>query len=275
MKKLLIGIGILIVILIIIIAVAVSNLGPMIKTAVNKYGPEITQTEVRLADVDVALFSAEATLSDFLLGNPKEFNTPEAMTVQKIHVNLNEKTILEETIVIDKIEVLSPHINYEIKAKTDNFRAIRNNVKETIGAKEAPPAEKEPAPPEKEKTKKNIIIKDFILKDGRINLATSMLKDQKVTARLPDMHLTDIGKKDGGITPARAFQIIFDAIYEEIQSAQVREALNKELKKLGENFDQLRIDPEGQFDDVLKKGQKELDSVTDSAKDKVKGLFGN
>ncbi|HMA85230.1 MAG TPA: hypothetical protein VKN73_05970, partial [Desulfosalsimonadaceae bacterium] len=98
MKKILIGIGILIVILVIIIAVAVSNLGPMIKTAVNKYGPEITQTEVRLADVDVALFAAEATLSDFLLGNPKEFNAPEAMTVKKVHVNLNEKTILKETI---------------------------------------------------------------------------------------------------------------------------------------------------------------------------------
>ena len=275
MKKILIGIGILIVILVIIIAVAVSNLGPMIKTAVNKYGPEITQTEVKLADVDVALFAAEATIADFLLGNPREVDTPEAMTVKKVHVNLNEKTIMQDPIVIDKIEVVSPHINYEIKGKTDNFRAILNNIRETTGAKEAPPKEKKPAPPEKEKPKKNIIIKDFILTDGRVNLAMTMLKDQKVTARLPDLHLTDIGKKDGGTTPAKAFQIIFDAIYDEIQSSQVRDALNKELKKLGESFEKLELDAKGQVGEALKKGQKELDSATESMKDKVKGLFGN
>ncbi len=275
MKKFLIGIGVLLVILIIIIAVAVSNLGPMIKTAVNKYGPGITQTDVKLADVDVALFAAEATLADFLLGNPEGFDTPEAVTVKKIHVNLNEKTIMQDPIVIDRIEVVSPHINYEIKGKTDNFRAILNNIKETTGAKEAPPAEKKPAPPEKEKPKKNIIIKDFILTDGQVNLAMTMLKDQKVTATLPDLHLKNIGEKDGGITPAKALQIIFDAIYEEIQSAQVREALNRELKKLGEDFEHLELDARGQLDDALKKGQKELDSTADSVKDKVKGLFGN
>lgn len=155
MKKFLIGIGVLLVILIIIIAVAVSNLGPMIKTAVNKYGPGITQTEVKLADVDVALFAAEATLADFLLGNPEGFDTPEAVTVKKIHVNLNEKTIMQDPIVIDRIEVVSPHINYEIKGKTDNFRAILNNIKETTGAKEAPPAEKNP-PLRKRKNPKKI-----------------------------------------------------------------------------------------------------------------------
>jgi hypothetical protein len=275
MKKFLIGIGVLIVILIIIIAVAVSNLGPMIKTAVNKYGPQITKTEVKLTEVDVALFAGEATLADFLLGNPEEFDASEAMTVKKVHVNLNEKTIMQNPIVIDKIEVVSPHINYEIKGKTDNFRAILNNIKETTGAREAPPEEKKPAPPEKEKPKKNIIIKDFILTDGQVNLAMTMLKDQKVTARLPDLHLKNIGEKNGGITPAKAFQIIFDAIYEEIQSSQVREALNKELKKLGENFENLQLDAKGQIGDVLKKGQQELDSATESMKDKVKGLFGN
>jgi len=274
MKKFLITIGILIVVLIIIITVAVSNLGPMIKTAVNKYGPQITKTEVRLADVNVGLFAAEATLEGFLLGNPKGFDSTEAMTVQKVHVNLDEKSVLKDPIVIDKIEVLSPHINYEIKGKTDNFRAILNNVKETTGAKEAPPEPEKPAPTEGEKPKKNIMIKEFILKDGKVNLATTLLKDQKVTATLPDIYLTDIGK-GGDTTPAQAFKIIFDAIYKEIQSPAVREALNKQLQELGKDFDQLQLDAQGQLDDALKKGQNELDSAADSVKDKVKGLFGN
>ncbi len=271
MKKFLIAIGVVVVVLIIIIVMAVSNLGPMIKTAVNKYGPGITKTDVRLNDVDVSLFSAEATLTDFLLGNPQGFNTPHAMTVKKIHVNVDEKSILEDPIVIDKIEVLAPHINYEIKGKTDNFRALLDNIKKTTGAKEAPPEPKQPTPAEGEKPKKNILIKEFILKDGTVDLATTVLKDQTVTATLPDLHLTDIGKKEGGTTPAKAFQTIFDEIYGKLQSSQVKDVLNKQLKELGASLDQLKFDTGGQIDETLKKGKKELDSVKDS----VKGLFGN
>src|SRR6056297_65000 len=270
MKKLLIAVGVLIVVLIIIIAVTVSNLGPMVKTAVNKYGPEITQTDVKLSDVDVSLFAGEATLADFLLGNPEGFNTPQAITVKKVHVNIDEKSILKDTIIIDKIEVMSPHINYEIKGKTDNFRALLDNIKQSTGAKEAPPEKKQPAPDEGEKPKKNILIKEFILKDGTVDLATTMLKDQKVSASLPDLHLTDIGGKDGA-PPAEAFQAIFDKIYAQIQSSQVRDALNEQLKELGPEFAKLQIDAEGSLDKAMEKGKKGLESI----KDKVKGFFGN
>ena len=59
MKKWILIIGALIVVVIIIVlVVGLSNLGPMIKSAVNKYGPEITKTEVHLGDVKVSLFSA-------------------------------------------------------------------------------------------------------------------------------------------------------------------------------------------------------------------------
>ena len=62
MKKwVLIGIGLL-VIVVIVLVVGISNLGPIIKKAVNTYGPKITKTEVRLGDVDVSLFSAKARL---------------------------------------------------------------------------------------------------------------------------------------------------------------------------------------------------------------------
>ena len=70
-----------------------TNLGPMIKTAVNKYGPEITQTDVRLGAVDISIFSAEAKLKDFLLGNPKGFASPHAMKVGAINLNVDEKSI--------------------------------------------------------------------------------------------------------------------------------------------------------------------------------------
>ncbi len=53
MKKwILIGGGVIIAIILVLV-VGFSNLGPMIKRAVNTYGPRITKTVVRLVDVDV------------------------------------------------------------------------------------------------------------------------------------------------------------------------------------------------------------------------------
>ena len=77
-KSILIIFGIIMAVLVIVFVVAMTGLGPVIKKAVNTYGPKMTKTEVKLDDVSVSLFSAEARLNGFLLGNPKGFRTPRA-----------------------------------------------------------------------------------------------------------------------------------------------------------------------------------------------------
>ena len=79
MKKwIFIGFGAIVVIIIAVLLVGVWKLGPIIKTAVNTYGPQFTKTEVRLNDVGISILSAEVKLKDFLLGNPilRIFSTP-------------------------------------------------------------------------------------------------------------------------------------------------------------------------------------------------------
>lgn len=270
MKKLFIILGGLLVLLIIFIAVALTNLGPIIKKAVNTYGPEITRTEVQLKEVDVSLFQGEASLSGFLLGNPKGFKTPHAMTVQSVHVNISEKTIAKDPVIIDTIQVRAPDINYELKGKTDNFRALLENIKESTGAKEAP-AEKQPETGDKKKKpSKNILIKEFILTGGTVHLVSSILKEKSVSVALPDIRLQDIGKKGEGTTPAKAFQEIAEKLYQQIQSEQVRQALNRELKALGKNFDQLELDAGKQIDRLKEKSKEQLDSTKESVKDSMK-----
>ncbi len=135
MKKwILIGGGVLVAVVIILLVVGVSNLGPIIKKAVNTYGPEITKTQVELGDVDVSLLSTEAKLKDFILGNPEGFKSPQVMSVKSIHLNVDEKSLTKDTIIIEKIEVVAPEITYEKIGGTDNFQTIMNNIKKSIGA---------------------------------------------------------------------------------------------------------------------------------------------
>ena len=141
MKKwILIGAGVIVIAIAMILVLGISNLGPIITKAVNTYGPDITKTEVRLRSADISIFSAEVNLRDFYLGNPKGFESPKAMSVGSIHVNVDESTLTKDTIIIDRIQVTAPEIVYENVGGTDNFRTILDNVKESADMAEKPAA---------------------------------------------------------------------------------------------------------------------------------------
>jgi hypothetical protein len=65
------------------------------------------------------------------------FKSAEAMKVGSILVDVDEKSLTKDTIVIDKIEVIAPAITYEKARGTDNFNAIINNVNSFLGTEES------------------------------------------------------------------------------------------------------------------------------------------
>jgi len=87
--------------------------------------------------------------------------------------------------------------------------------------------------PAGEKGGKKLLIRDFIVKGGKVNLTMTGLAGNTVTASLPDIHLKDIGKSQGGASPAEAFKVIFAALHQQITSPAVADALKKSLKDMG------------------------------------------
>jgi len=268
MKKwILIGGGAFVVIIVVVVVLGVSNLGPMIKNAVNTFGPEITKTEVKLGDVGISIFSAEAKLKDFFLGNPEGFKSPQALSVGSIHVNVDEKSITKDTIIIDRIEVVAPEITYEKVRGTDNFKAIQNNVNKVVNANKTA---KTSGAEGKEGEGKKIIIRNFIVKDGKVNLTMSALGGKTIAANLPDIHLKDVGQKQGGASPADAFKEIFDTLYAKITSPAVTNVFGEGLKTLTGGTKALT---EGVTKQLGTAGGGAKEGVK-SATDKLKGMFG-
>jgi hypothetical protein len=257
MKKwILIGIAAVFVIIVILIVLGISNLGPLIKEAVNTYGPRLTKTEVHLSNVKVSLFSGEAKLNDFIVGNPKGFTAPQAMNVGSIYVQVDKKSLTGNTIIIDKIEVLRPVITYEKKSGTDNFQTILNNVKKAVGTGESTTTQTE-----KQGPGKKLVIKDLIVKDGRVDLAVSIanLPAKAISAPLPEIHLKDLGEQKGGSSPAEVFKEVLAVLYTKIRSPDVTNTLTQELKKVAPNLG-----------NISEGGKKEMEK----AKEKIKGLLG-
>jgi hypothetical protein len=247
MKKwIFIGLGAIVVVLIVVVVVGLSKLGPLVKMA----------------------FSAEAKLKKFFLGNPTGFKSPSAMKVGSIYVDVDEGSITKDTIIINKVEVAGPEITYEKRGKSDNFQSILNNVQKNVPKGKT--AKKEPA---KEGPGKKLIINDFVIKNGKVNLEVEMpggvLGDQEIKADLPDIHLKDIGKKKGGASAAEVAKEIIAALYGKIQSPMVMGALNDQLKNLsGVGIEEIGKAAKGAAG-IAEDAGKDAEGVAD----KVKGLF--
>ena len=257
MKKWLYVVGGLLVIVVAVLIYGLSNLGPIIKKAVNTYGPKITKTEVRLEDVGISLLSGEAKLKNLYLGNPKGFKSPQAMRVKAIYVDVDERSITGDTIIIDKVEVVGPEITYEKTGRTDNFKTILNNVKSSARASKS--SKKQSA---KEGEGKKLLIRNFIIKDGKVDLDMSMYGGSSLSASasLPDIHLKDVGKKNGGASPEEVVNIVFAELYKRITSPAVTAEMNKQAQALASQ--------------TLKGGKVDKKDMEKAASDKVKSLFG-
>lgn len=190
------------------------------------------------------------------------------MKVGSVDVDVDEGSLTKDTIVINRVEVVAPEITYEKRGKTDNFQAILNNVKKNVPQKET--AQKETA---KEGSGKKLIINDFIVKKGKVNLAVEMpggvLGDEEIKADLPDIHLKDIGKKEGGASPAAVAKEIFAALYSQMKSPVVMGALKEQIKKLGGAPAEAAEKALKGTTDLVEGTGESVESVTD----KVKGLF--
>ncbi len=267
MKKILIAGVVVIVVVAGIAFFALSNLGPIIKKSINTFGPQITKTNVKVEDVGISILSGQATIKKFLLGNPAGFKSGQAMTVASIYVDIDEGSITQNPIIINKIEILAPEITYEKIAGSDNFQTLLKNIKKSAKA-EGKSAKKSDAG--QGKKGKKIIIDDVVIKGGKVHLVVAGLTDNKITAPLTDIHLTDIGRKTNGATAAQAFEQIFASLYTNISADSVTKIFNDSLKQLGdikipENLQDLgSADPEAT--------QKALDSAGESVESVTKGL---
>jgi hypothetical protein len=62
-----------------------------------------------------------------------------------------------------------------------------------------------------------------------VNVSAAMLKGQKLSAALPDIHLRDIGKQKGGADPSEVVEILVKAISQSSVKAVGTLDLNKVL----------------------------------------------
>ncbi|MCR4378204.1 MAG: hypothetical protein NUV50_08955 [Rhodospirillales bacterium] len=226
MKKLAIGLGLIVVVLAIGIYYLAQNAGRFVEAVIEEQGSRVTQVNVALDGVDISLADLKAGLRGLTIANPSGFKTPRAVNLGEISVKLGEDWS-PSLIVVDEVMVRNPEVTYEIGADGSNIAAIQKNVEDFMrvvsGGKSSEPA------PADDGSAPKIVINDLYIKGGKVNVSSTLLQGKVLPTPLPEIHLSDIGKKSGGASPAEVVDQVISAITKSAGSA----AGSLDLSQLG------------------------------------------
>lgn len=206
MKKILIGLGVVAVVVVGAIAFLVGNLDSLIKQAVEDVGSRATGAEVSLANVEVSVTDGSGALSGLRVGNPSGFKTDYAFDLGGISLSIDPNTVTSDPVVIREIVIDGPKLIYELSGTDSNIDAIQKNVDafaNSLGAGGGGSSSSSGGEGPK------LVIEDLYIRGGEVSVSAGFLEGKALGTPLPDIHLEDIGKDDGGASPAEvASQVI-------------------------------------------------------------------
>lgn len=212
MKKILIVLAAIVAVAIVAALVIGSNLGGIVKSAVETVGPKITQTTLTLDSVSLSPLSGSGSIKGFVLGNPAGYQSPYAIKLGEAKLEVDAKSVASDKIHIKSVKVTDPQITIEGGLTDNNLKKIQANVASFAGGEKA--ASSASSGPQKK-----LQVDDFLLTGAKVEVKLSIFGGHGPTIPLPDIHLTDLGAGDAGITPGDLAKRVFDAVFESVFTA--------------------------------------------------------
>jgi hypothetical protein len=269
-RGLMIG-GVIVVVLLIAAGVGtwylLSNLDSIVKAAVEKVGSDVTGTEVTLDNVEISLTSGKGSLLGFRMTNPSGFEADEAFKFDEVTVVVDTASVTGDPVVIKEVLIAKPEVTYEIGNSGTNLDAIQSNVASSStgsssGGESAGGGGKTP----------NFIVENIYLRGGKVNVLATQFPDNKMSSPLPDIHLKDIGKDQGGATPAEITEQVMEQLLADVTKAVSQIDISGITKNLGESAKKAleSVDTKS-----IEEGAGSLGGAAEDAGNAVKKLFGS
>ena len=218
-----------------------SNLDSLVKTAIETYGSEATQTSVRVASVKIELTDGSGAIRGLTVGNPQGFGTKQAFSLGEIATQVNLKSLSEEVTVIEQITVRAPEVFFELNAAgKNNLAKLKENLSTGRSGGSADSASSKGGGAEPK-----LIIRRLLFADGSIHARVVPLeKDYEL--KLPKIELSNLGGKNGA-TPTQISNQVIDVLTERALA---------EVKKKG--LDQYREKLESEVNKQMEAGKEKL-----------------
>ncbi|NKB38388.1 MAG: hypothetical protein GKR93_14695 [Gammaproteobacteria bacterium] len=213
---------------------SLGSLDKIIQTAVETYGSEMMQAEVKLGGVSLDFEQGQASLNGLYVGNPSGYDTEYAVKLEHLNMTLDLGSLTSNTILIKEVLVQSPDLILEKKEGVSNFDTLMNNINTYIGLEDEGESTKDG-----DETSVKMIIDDLYIKDAKAGISYQLMQGNALSVSMPDIHLEDIGKSEGGIPPGEVVGEIMSKLSGGISSALggIKDGAGKVMDKLKGLFD--------------------------------------
>jgi hypothetical protein len=206
----------------------------IVKRGVEQIGPKITKVSINLDEVRIGLLTGSARVKKLVVGNPGGYKAPNAISVGLAEVGVNSFSVLSDKIVVRSIHIESPEITFEGGLGGNNLSQILDNV--NGAAQQGGPVSTNSAG--KPKPSKKIEVDDFLITGARVHVILTGLGGKEMTLPLPEIHLTNLGRGDDGLTPTELTRAVFTAVISSTTKAVGDAITNLNLTKGAEQLKQ-------------------------------------
>jgi hypothetical protein len=221
-----VGIILLVVVGVGVYLVAFSD--SLIKDAIERFGPEYLGASVSVDAVELSLTEGSASIRGLSIGNPEGFGDGHAMRFNEATLALDSSQISETLVVVTRVLVDGADVAAVARGKKTNFQQLLDNITENTGG--ASQETQETQEPESDSASEmKFIIDKFDFTSAKASLSSDVLGAMDVT--IPDIHLTDIGRKSNGATAAELAQQILKPISSAVTQAAVSQGVDLEGMK--------------------------------------------
>ncbi|MDX1738113.1 MAG: hypothetical protein R3261_07740 [Alphaproteobacteria bacterium] len=296
MKKVLIGLLAVIVIFAGAIAFIYSNLDAWVKEAVETVGSEVTQTAVTLDSANVDPANGKAALNGLVVGNPVGFETEYAVSLGGVSVKMDPTTVTGDVILINEVVIDKPSVIYEMNDNGSNVDALQANVDAFIkrmeeytgsSSSDGSSGSASSAPSEEATSGPKFIIENLYIRDASTTVNIGLLGGKNMSTPAIDIHLTDIGKKEGGVLAAEAAAYVMDNLFNDVSTSVANvvdfDALGDTAKEaadaVGKAVESLANEGGGDvgkvLEDLSKDGGEGIGNAVKDAEGALNSIFGN
>ncbi len=237
LKKIGLGLAALVVVILIASQFLWSNLDRYVKQAIDTYGTAATRAPVNVDGVRLSLTTGEGTLKGLSIGSPPGFTAKQSIYFGVISMRIDTQSLAGDgPVVINDITIDKPKITYEVTPSGNNLDTLARNARDYASGPQAREQRSAPAatagsksgrPGDVASSNRKLIIDSLTITGGEVATIHPMLRGRKVSTDLPSIHMTGIGRSEGGATPAEIAQLVVNEITRGAAQAAAKDMTRK------------------------------------------------
>lgn len=246
------------------------NMGSIAKQLTEKVASEALGVPVTIGDMVITLEEKKVVVTNIKIANPPGYKKSHAITVDSVTVA--GESFSKQLLTFARVAVDGTNVNVEVTGKGTNLGDLKKNVDAKKGSskpKSSSSQNSDGAHGKDEQIK--VIVKKFALTKAQLNPSVTLIDKDLAYVTVPDIHLTNIGKKENGVVAQEAVAQIMDAVLERFNEsangAGFLEGLSLEM------LNEIGVSTAEVFQKNLKESyEKEVDGFKKGLDD-IKGLF--